>query len=349
MEYINTLVAINAIRTTPSDVYNKRDFVTKGVDFTTQQSTVVIDVPSNGAVVRNVKVSSANVARIEVILTIESSGATVSIRGAPTALPADEFPTDKVKQIVIKFLNTVDDNAPQDVVLSIIACAEGSVITSTTSTTASTSAATTTPLVTEPTKDSTQSGSTVPGATTDRPSTTVVTTSTSIPTTTTKFCDEMELIGLLITNNAVSGTSLERVDKTDLIRKGVNLPEKNPVIVIDIPKGGAIVRDIRLPSKNLAEVEVIFTTESGRRLDPIRGPATALPKQIFPLEKVGEVILVVKGTTDDSLPQGVTLSVVACAEDFIFTTASSESFSSTETKVIRMMCSFYFSHYIFLH
>ena len=348
MEYINTLVQTNSIRTTPSDLYNKNDFITKGVDFTTQQSTIVINIPSNGAVVRNVKLSSANVAQIEVILTIESTGATVSIRGAPTGLPANEFPTDKVKQIVIKFLNTIDGNAPQDVVLSVIACAEGSVITSTTSTSTSTSAATTTQLATEQTTGSTQpgsTGSTQPGstgsdATTDQPSTTIATSSTetvpttistSIPTTTTKFCDEMELVGLLITNNAISGTSLDRVDKTDLIRKGVNLPEKNPVIVIDIPKGGAIVRDIRLPSKNLGEIEVIFTTESGRRLEPIRGPATALPKQIFPLEKVSEVILVVKATTDDNLPQGVTLSVIACAEDFIVTTTTTGIPSTKET------------------
>ena len=332
MELINTLIATNSIRTIPTDFYNKGDLITKGVDFTKAQSTIVIDLPANGAIVRNVKLSSTNVARIEVILTMESSGTTVSIQGAPTALPLNEFPTEKVKQITVKFLNTIDDNAPEDVVLSVIACAEGSVTTPSPSTTTST---TTQILTTESTNPS-ESSSTGSSATTEQSSSTTseltstatTTTTTVTTTTTTKFCDEMELVGLLLANDAVSSTCLDRVDKMDLIRKGVNLSEKNPVFVIDIPKGGAIVRDIRLPSKNIAEIEVIFTTESGLRVEPIRGSPTSLPKQNFPLEKVGEIIIIIKATTDDNFPQEVTLSVIVCTENFIVTTVTSKCFDN---------------------
>ena len=125
MEYINTLVATNSVRTTPKDIPNKDDLIKKGVDFTDKNPTFVIDVPKGGAIIRDIKVPSSNIAQIEVTFTSESGDKVVKVTGAPTSLPKDEFPADKVGAIVIKVIKTTDGKAPEDVTLSIIACAEG--------------------------------------------------------------------------------------------------------------------------------------------------------------------------------------------------------------------------------
>ena len=319
-EYINALISTNSVHTTPIDFSNKEDIITKGVNLTNQQSTVVISVPNGGIIVRDVKLSSENVAQIEVTFTTESGHPTTPVRGAPTSLSTNDFPTEKVTEITIKVIKTSDDNNPKDVTLSVIACTENSVVTSTTSTSTPTGLATdTTAYISEGTgsSGSDQTSSTV---TTGQPLTTTI----SPETTTTKFCDEMELVGILISNNAITTTPVDLPNKEDLIRKGVNFTEKNPIFVVDIPKGGVIVRDIRLPSTNVLEIEVTLTTESGRRLEPIQGPPTSLPKNEFPTEKVGEIIIVVKNTTDGNAPQDVTLSMISCSEDFITTTLASE-------------------------
>ena len=125
MEYINTLVATNSVRTTPKDIPNKDDLIKKGVDFTDNKPTFVIDIPTGGAIVRNVKVPSSNIEEIEVIFTTESGRELAPIRGAPTSLPTDKFPAEKVSEIIVKVIKTTDGKAPQDVTLSVIACAEG--------------------------------------------------------------------------------------------------------------------------------------------------------------------------------------------------------------------------------
>ena len=125
MEYINTLIATNSVRTTPKDIPNKDDLIKKGVDFTDKNPTFVIDIPKGGAIVRDVKVPSDNIAEIEVTFKPESGGKVVKVTGAPTSLPKDNFPTDKVSEIIIKVIKTTDGQAPKDVTLSIIACAEG--------------------------------------------------------------------------------------------------------------------------------------------------------------------------------------------------------------------------------
>jgi hypothetical protein len=125
MEYINTLIATNAVRVTPKDIPNKEDLIKKGVDFTDKKPTFVIDIPTGGAIIRDIKVPSSNIREIEVIFKTESGVTTTPIRGAPTSLPTDKFPTDKVSEIIIRVIKTSDDKAPQDVTLSIIACAPG--------------------------------------------------------------------------------------------------------------------------------------------------------------------------------------------------------------------------------
>ena len=129
MEYIDSLIATDSVKTTPKDIPNKEDLIKKGVDFTDNKPSFVIEVPNGGAIVRDVQVPSKNVAEIEVIFTTKSGQETAPIRGSPTSLPTDKFPTEKVVEIIIKVTKTNDYQSPQDVTLSVIACAEGRVTT----------------------------------------------------------------------------------------------------------------------------------------------------------------------------------------------------------------------------
>ena len=124
MEYINTLVATHSVRATPKDIPNKGDLISKGVDFTDKNPTLVIEVPKGGAIVRDIKVPSSNVEEIEVVFTTPYGDEKVVVRGAPTSLPKEQFPQGKVTEIVVKVTKTSDGKAPADVTLSVIACAE---------------------------------------------------------------------------------------------------------------------------------------------------------------------------------------------------------------------------------
>jgi hypothetical protein len=129
MEYIGTLIATDSVKTTPKDIPNKQDLISKGVDFTDNKPSFTIQVPKDGAIVRDIQVPSPNVAEIEVVFTTKSGRQTTPIKGAPTSLPNDEFPTEKVVKIVVTITKTSDNKPPKDVTLSVIACAEGTVTT----------------------------------------------------------------------------------------------------------------------------------------------------------------------------------------------------------------------------
>jgi hypothetical protein len=129
MEYINTLINTNSVKTLPTDIPDKQDLITNGVDFTDKKPSFVIDVPNGGAIVRDIKLSSTNVEEIEVVFTTKSGHGTTPITGAPTSLPTNQFPTEEVIEIVIKVKKTTDDQSPKHVTLSVIACAEGTIAT----------------------------------------------------------------------------------------------------------------------------------------------------------------------------------------------------------------------------
>jgi len=136
MEYINTLIAIDSVEVKPNDISNKQDLISKGVDFSDLKPVFVIDIPTGGAIVRDVKLKSSNVVEVQVTFTSESGVELTPIVGSPTSLPAEQFPTEKVSEVVIKVTKTTNGNAPQDVTLSVTACAEG--LTTVTTTEAST-------------------------------------------------------------------------------------------------------------------------------------------------------------------------------------------------------------------
>ena len=123
----------------------------------------------------------------------------------------------------------------------------------------------------------------------------------------------MEYIGTLLDSNAVEVVTEEINDVNDFLKKGVNFVDQTPVIVINVPSKGAIVRDVKVPSENVAQISVTLTTDKGVTLAPITGKPTSLPKQKFPTDKVKKIVIEILATTDNESPKGVTLSVVACA------------------------------------
>jgi hypothetical protein len=141
-------------------------------------------------------------------------------------------------------------------------------------------------------------------------------------TTTGTYCDEIEYIDTLIATDSVQTQPDDITDKQDLIKKGVDFTYEKPSFVINVPNGGAIVRDIVVYSSNVDEIEVVFTTESGHGSTPIRGAPTSLPTKEFPTEKVTEIVIKVKKTTDNNGPKDVTLSIIACTEAITTTTAA---------------------------
>jgi hypothetical protein len=155
------------------------------------------------------------------------------------------------------------------------------------------------------------------------------TTPTTHETTTNKICDEVEYIDTLIITNSVKTAPEDISNKQDLISKGVDFTDRNPTFTIKIPTGGAVIRAIELTSNNVAEIELIFTTQSGRETIPIQGAPTLLPTTEFPTEKVSEIFIKVKNTTDNNAPEEVTLSIIACAEGKTTTTPAGKHFKFT--------------------
>jgi len=306
-EVIEILVKSNLIQIHPTDSSNKQDLISKGLDIIDETSTLKIDLPEGGLIIRDVKISSLNIIKIEVIFISESGATLRSIQGKPTSLPINQFPTERIGAIIIKVLQTSDNGSLKQVKLSIIACEETFTTTST---------------------RKFHFDIFISSFSTSHIATKLSTTgkTTSEQTTTIKFCDEMEYISTLIATNSVRTMPTDVFNKEDLISKGVDFTNQQTSIVIDIPNGGAIVRDVKLLSRNVVQIEVIFTTESGLTLTPIRGAPTSLSTNEFPTEKVREIIVIVKKTRDDEAPKNVTLSVITCAEDYITTTLTSKWF-----------------------
>ncbi len=129
-EYIEALVSTNAIRIRPNDEFDKQDLITNGLDITDETSTFKIDLPAGGLIIRDVKISSLNIIKVEIVFIPESGAEPKTIQGIPTSLPIDEFPTDRISQIIIKILQISGGSSLEQVKLSIIACEETSVTTS---------------------------------------------------------------------------------------------------------------------------------------------------------------------------------------------------------------------------
>ncbi|CAF1509472.1 unnamed protein product, partial [Rotaria sordida] len=71
----------------------------------------------------------------EVVETTVEGNTLSPIRGNPTSLPNDKFPTELVAKIVIEILETTDNHSPKQVTLSVVACAPGVTVGTTEGTT----------------------------------------------------------------------------------------------------------------------------------------------------------------------------------------------------------------------
>jgi hypothetical protein len=129
-DYIETLISTNSIRIRPNDASDKQDLITKGLDLTDEQPSFKIDLPEGGLIVRDVKISSLNIIKVEIVFITESGTDTKTIQGMPTSLPTNEFPIERIGEILIKVLETTSSESPKQVKLSVIACAETSTTTS---------------------------------------------------------------------------------------------------------------------------------------------------------------------------------------------------------------------------
>lgn len=123
-EYIEDLVSTNVIRIRPNDDLNTQDLVTTGLNIPDETSTFKIVLPEGGLIVRDVKISSLNIIKVEVVFIPESGAEPKTIQGVPTSLPVNEFPTERISEILIKVLQISDTGSLKQVKLSIIACAE---------------------------------------------------------------------------------------------------------------------------------------------------------------------------------------------------------------------------------
>jgi hypothetical protein len=125
VELIQTLVSAQLIQITPN-VSNIEDVISVGIDFSDLGAQFDIELLDDGAVVHDLKLPSLNVVQVEVVFILVSGGSSAPILGAPTSLPKNEFPADKVRKISVKVLATSDGQFPKGVRLSVIVCSESS-------------------------------------------------------------------------------------------------------------------------------------------------------------------------------------------------------------------------------
>lgn len=142
----------------------------------------------------------------------------------------------------------------------------------------------------------------------------MTTQATSIRTTG-AYCQQMEYIESLLAHNLVTIVNDEIPNIADLKENGVNFNVKYPVINIEFPLEGAIVRDLQVFATNEAIVRLTFTTTEGETLPPIEGDGTSLPQSRFPSENITQIIIEIIDTIDEASPVGVTISVTACAPE----------------------------------
>ena len=128
IELIETLVTANLIQITPN-VAGKKDLIKTGIDFEELQPEFVVKLPNGGSVIRDVKLPSTNVVKIEVTFVPVSGGSSKVIRGSPTSLPNNDIPSEEVESIIIKVVKTSNGEGPRRVRLSVIVCSETSTTT----------------------------------------------------------------------------------------------------------------------------------------------------------------------------------------------------------------------------
>ena len=141
----------------------------------------------------------------------------------------------------------------------------------------------------------------------------------------------MEYIQTLVGTNSIKVQPNDIPNKQDLVKKGVDFDDTNPIFVITMPTNDAIIRNIVLKSCNVLQIQVTFTLTSGVVTSPIQGSATKFPTEQFPTSEVSTIVIKVIKTVNGETPQTVTLSIIACAEGLTtIGTTSSTTHASTD-------------------
>jgi hypothetical protein len=131
----------------------------------------------------------------------------------------------------------------------------------------------------------------------------------------TYICQEIEYIETLVSTNAIRIRPYDSPSKQDLVTNGLNIAYATPVFQVNLPEGGLIIRDVKLPSLNIVKVQIVFVPDLGTPSTSIEGSPTALPLNEFPTESIGEIIIKVIETVNGTSPSQVTLSVKACGQE----------------------------------
>jgi hypothetical protein len=129
-EYIETLLSTNSITISPDNTLNKQDLVTNGLNFADTNPSFIIDLPEGGLIIRGVTLPSLNILTVQIVFQPESGTNSTTLQGSPTSLPVNEFPTEKIGQIIINVIETLNGTSPSQVTLSVTVCSEPSTTTS---------------------------------------------------------------------------------------------------------------------------------------------------------------------------------------------------------------------------
>jgi hypothetical protein len=129
-EYIETLLSTNSISIKPDNTLNKQDLVTNGLDFADTNPSFIINLPEGGLIIRGVTLPSLNILTVQIVFQPELGTNSTTLQGPPTSLPVNEFPTEKIGQIIINVIETLNGTSPSQVTLSVTVCSEPSTTTS---------------------------------------------------------------------------------------------------------------------------------------------------------------------------------------------------------------------------
>jgi hypothetical protein len=71
-----------------------------------------------------------NIVKVQVIFVPDLGDASTTIEGSPTALPLNEFPTERIGEFIVKVIETINGTSPSQVTLSVKVCGEEPTTTS---------------------------------------------------------------------------------------------------------------------------------------------------------------------------------------------------------------------------
>jgi len=318
-QYINNVTLNGAVDgTQPSDLNPGQP----GVDFTSTDASITISFPSDiTPILVSVSVPNTNTNVVEIIVVITAPNGTVlfnqtspSGTNSVTGFPVEPLPEGSILTVIPV---TADESAPQNVTLSVIACytpSTGTTIVSTGTTPPVITGATSTIIVSSETTE-------VPTGSTESTSfATTATGSSATGYTTTIICPSVEGMNnpQYIDTVTIIG-AVDEAEPSDLNpgSSGVDFTSPNASVTISFPSDVTpIIVNVSVPNTNtnVVEIIVVITAPNGTVLFNQTSPSGTNSVTGFPVEPLpeGSTLTVIPVAADESAPQNVTLSVIAC-------------------------------------